>query len=96
LKTTRYRDQGDDIADTKIIEQQDHVGMMRSPHLWPMKRTLPLKKRNHGFKDENLAFILFDTVRPCRLYYGVVGLAYEKYEDFASFEDIAAAGWEVD
>jgi hypothetical protein len=92
-----YRAVGDDIADTRIIENRDHVAMMRSPHLWPMKRTLPLKKTGRDpFVDGNLGYILFDTVRPCRVYSGVVGLPYEKYEDFRSFEDIAAAGWCVD
>ena len=95
--TDTYRAEGDDIADTRIIEGQNHVGMMRSPHLWPHKHFLPLKKRDRDpFAKGNLGYLRFDDRNPCRVYHGVVGLTHERTEDFRSFEDIAAAGWMVD
>jgi hypothetical protein len=95
--TNTYRYIGDDIADTRILENRDNVGMMRSPHLWPIPGTLPLKKRDRDpFAKGNLGYIRFDQLHPCRVYYGVVGLTHERAEDFRSFEDIFAAGWVVD
>lgn len=96
--TNTYRDQGDDIEDSRILSRYDHVGMMRSPHLWPHGNVLPLKMARHGFKDGNFAFLKHDPAHPCRVYMGVIGMwsGAEKHEDFPSFEAIHDAGWGVD
>lgn len=92
-----YRKEGDDITDTRILEARDNVEMMRSPHLWPIKDILPLKKRGRdAMVAGNLGYIRRDPARPHRVYYGVIGFVAHRYEDFRSFEDIAAAGWVVD
>ena len=87
MKTERRLGPGDDME------------MIKSPELWPYTIYLPMKnyKRVGPGEFPDTGIIL--AIRPTRVFLGTLGMTrWEKAEhiDYASVEELLAAGWQVD
>ena len=94
-----------------IHTEADHLEMMRNARRWPVWPLLPLRHRSREAKDgsggRELGFMIegngFSGCARPRVYIGLItfrlmGRKLEDLpvEDYASLEDVARAGWEVD
>lgn len=86
----------------KIADERNDVEMMKSPSLWPAWPFLPVKREGKEVGDWPECAVLFDgakeqcefTVFHANMYSGID--ADTKTTKYASWEDVAAAGWIVD
>ncbi len=91
------------VTDAEVISQQNHVEMIKRPHLWSYRQqVLPLKRWKNGKLEH--AFIAREDgegyrVRIGNLFmvaYGHEAISALPFTIYGSAEEVVAAGWEVD
>lgn len=86
-------------SDKQVLQEIDHVEMMKRPHLWPRWPVLPLKRWRENARVMDFALVLEDEGNSILFYIdaniyqspGEWGVGVQRTP-----EDVAAEGWVVD